>query len=178
MWWHAVARLFWVAALWLESKEPNSKSHSGFYIWLSSLLQSSWMYENSKANLSSLRQCRDGLLMLQDGPVQPGAHWHSKPWLDSTQLPPFRHGSDRQALSAAESQRERCYNVVLTHNQSKTETEQHFQKECTKYTDILPQNKTHGPHICQTMTNSLSIWQHCMPLPVILWLHGLFTLTL
>ncbi len=73
------------------------------------------MYERSE-------QFESILLMLQDGPVQPGAHWHSKPWLDSTQLPPFRHGSDRQALSAAESQRERCYNVVLKHNQSKTET--------------------------------------------------------
>lgn len=150
MWWHAVAQLLWVAACWLESKEPNSKSHSGFYIWLCSLLRSSLMYEKSE-------QFETILLMLQDGPVQPSAHWHSKPWLDSTQLPPFRHGSERQALSAAESQRERCYNVVLTHNQSKTETEQHFPKECTKYTDIFPQNKTHGPHICQTMTNSLSL---------------------
>lgn len=97
-----------------------------------------------------------GLLILQDGPVQPGEHWHSNPWLDSTQLPPFKHGSDRQALSAMEIQRKRCYNVP-THNQSKTETEQHFLKECTKYTDILAQNKTHGPHICQTMRKSPSI---------------------
>lgn len=106
-------------------------------------------------NLISFKKCK-GLLILQDGPVQPGEHWHSNPWLDSTQLPPFKHGSDRQALSAMEIQRKRCYNVP-THNQSKTETEQHFLKECTKYTDILAQNKTHGPHICQTMRKSPSI---------------------
>ncbi len=86
------------------------------------------MYEKSE-------QFESILLMLQDGPVQPGAHWHSKPWLDSTQLPPFRHGSDRQALSAAESQRERCYNVVLKHNQSKTPVESY---------DDMKQAEAHG----------------------------------
>lgn len=46
------------------------------------------------------------LLMLQEGPLQPGPHWHSKPWLVSTQLPPLKQGSDRQACSAMDRETE------------------------------------------------------------------------
>lgn len=114
--------------------------------------------------MTEVMTCREGLLILQDGPVQPGAHWHSNPWLDSTQLPPFKQGSDRQALSATESQRERCYNVVLTHthNQSTTETEQCFLKECTKYRHSTPKIK-HMDHTFAKQWQTLLLFK---PLPV------------